>query len=40
MIVQKGATCWAAAGAMMISWRKQQMLSTEAAIAGTGNPYG
>jgi hypothetical protein len=38
-LTQDGATCWAAAGAMMICWQKQQSMSVADAIATTGEPY-
>lgn len=39
VVTQQGPTCWAAATTMMKSWHKQQTLSTEAAIAETGEPF-
>ena len=38
-IRQKGYTCWAAAAAMMHSWRNQQTFSIAQAIDFAGEPY-
>jgi hypothetical protein len=39
MFQQRGMTCWAAAAAMMISWRARKSMSIEQAISTTGEPY-
>src|SRR5262245_20967616 len=36
---QEGPTCWAAAGAMMISWRNPMLKTISEAIATTGEHY-